>query len=289
MTGQDLPRVHVFLLKKSDLKGVFIRTNDPHLAICFPPSLLLSVPPILYSFLLPFSSLSLPQFLPSFLSSFYYPGFSILSHIVGWFLLLTCLHVWMNQGHNFQCQNTSSSTFSWFIKIGIVWLLYAKIFHVQFIKLVVFQHCFSILPNSSYFFFVFLLKLYLKELEEYENWEIYSIWHYWHFTYMLCHFPIFHPSCEWAWLNPSSQTEALLAVDGLLAIQHYCNRYNIFIHCTTLNRQCWYTEKELLPYTGVCSLFCSCMKFHFSKDSCKNWTQIHIISNILINILNAIT
>lgn len=162
MTGQGLPRVHVLLLKKSDLKGVFIRTNDPHLAICFPASLLLSVPPILYSFLLPFSSLSLPLFLPSFLSSFYYPGFSILSHIVGWFLLLTCLHVWMNQGHKFQCQNMSSSTFSWFIKIGIIRLLYAKIFYVQFIKLVVFQHCFSILPNSSYFFLCFLVKTVFK-------------------------------------------------------------------------------------------------------------------------------
>lgn len=63
-----------------------------------------------------------------------------------------------------------------------------------------------------------------------------------------------------------------------------------FILCTTLNRECCCTEKELIPYTGVCWLgFCSCPKFSFNKDTCKKWTQIHIISSILVNILNSIS
>lgn len=54
-SDQDLPHIH-FAFK--EVKGVFIRTNDPYLAICFPPSLLLSVSPTLSSFLLPTAYLS---------------------------------------------------------------------------------------------------------------------------------------------------------------------------------------------------------------------------------------
>lgn len=71
-SGQGLPYVHVLLLKKSNLKGIFIRTNDPQLAICFPPSCSQFLP----SFLPP----SLPHSLPSFLSSFYYSGFCFITH-----------------------------------------------------------------------------------------------------------------------------------------------------------------------------------------------------------------
>lgn len=126
-SGQDLLHAHVLLLKKSNLEGVFIRTNDSYLGICFPSSSRQFLPSFFppSSCSLPLSSPSLPQSLPSFLTTFYPTDFSILSHIVVWLLLLKCLHVWMNQGHNFQCKNKTSSTFSWFIRIYIIWLLYA--------------------------------------------------------------------------------------------------------------------------------------------------------------------
>lgn len=39
-SGQDLSHVDVLLPKKSNLKEVFIRINNPYLAICLPPLLL---------------------------------------------------------------------------------------------------------------------------------------------------------------------------------------------------------------------------------------------------------
>lgn len=57
-SGQDSFHTHVLLLKKSNLKGVFIRTNDAYIAICFSPSLPpLSSPTFLQS---------LPPFPPSY-------------------------------------------------------------------------------------------------------------------------------------------------------------------------------------------------------------------------------